>query len=420
MLHDWGCKAGGKAPKFWRDLATETLASQLNRSIDVELGEKVYAFFLVPIADAGYVNSYGRDITERKRMEKELLKSEEKFRSIAERSIDSIFTIDAQGRLTYCSPATKRIIGYTHEELFGKPFLSFLPESEISKLTLLFNRLIDGENFQGVQTTVLKKDGLLAHVEINASPITKEGKVVGAQAILRDITERRMAEGALKKSETLLNEVGEMAKMGGWELDVETKNVYWTRETYQIHEILEEEKFDLKKAVLFFDTPGRSTLETALQRGMEKREPFDLELPFTSAKGRHLWTRAMGQAVRVNGKVVKLMGAFQDITERKRMESELKRHSEHLEELVQERTRDLRENEARLRSSSLYVRSLIEASLDPLVTISPDGKITDVNKATELVTEISRDQLIGSDFSGYFTDPEKAKRGYEEASQKNS
>ncbi len=209
LLHDWGCKAGGKAPKFWRDLATETLASQLNRSIDVELGEKVYAFFLVPIADAGYVNFYGRDITERKRMEKELLKSEEKFRSIAERSIDSIFTIDAQGRLTYCSPATKRIIGYTHEELFGKPFLSFLPESEISKWTLLFNRLIDGENFEGVQTTVLKKDGLLAHVEINASPITKEGKVVGAQGILRDITERKRLEDELRKHAEHLEELVE-------------------------------------------------------------------------------------------------------------------------------------------------------------------------------------------------------------------
>ncbi|NLF89319.1 PAS domain S-box protein [Candidatus Bathyarchaeota archaeon] len=65
--------------------------------------------------------------------------------------------------------------------------------------------------------------------------------------------------------------------------------------------------------------------------------------------------------------------------------------------------------------ASSYARSLIEASLDPLVTISAEGKITDVNKATEDVTGYSRDQLIGSDFSDYFTEPEKAKAGYEEA-----
>ncbi len=70
--------------------------------------------------------------------------------------------------------------------------------------------------------------------------------------------------------------------------------------------------------------------------------------------------------------------------------------------------------EEELRAASLYSRSLLEASLDPLVTISAEGKITDVNKATEDVTGCSRTQLIGSDFSDYFTEPEKAKAGYEQ------
>ncbi len=61
-----------------------------------------------------------------------------------------------------------------------------------------------------------------------------------------------------------------------------------------------------------------------------------------------------------------------------------------------------------------YTRSLIEASLDPLVTIAPDGKITDVNAATESITGCSRTELIGTDFSNYFTDPEKARDGYQE------
>jgi PAS domain S-box-containing protein len=61
-----------------------------------------------------------------------------------------------------------------------------------------------------------------------------------------------------------------------------------------------------------------------------------------------------------------------------------------------------------------YTRSLIEASLDPLVTIAPDGKITDVNAATESITGCSRTKLIGTDFSNYFTDPEKARDGYQQ------
>jgi PAS domain S-box-containing protein len=68
---------------------------------------------------------------------------------------------------------------------------------------------------------------------------------------------------------------------------------------------------------------------------------------------------------------------------------------------------------AALRDASLYTRNLIEASLDPLVTISANGKIMDVNSATELITGVSRDELVGADFSDYFTEPKKAAEGYQ-------
>lgn len=92
----------------------------------------------------------------------------------------------------------------------------------------------------------------------------------------------------------------------------------------------------------------------------------------------------------------------------KDMRLKLEDYAKNLENLVKERT-------DRLESTLLYSRTLIEASLDPLVTISAEGKITDVNKATEETTGFSREQLIGSDFSDYFTEPEKAREGYKQA-----
>jgi PAS domain S-box-containing protein len=74
--------------------------------------------------------------------------------------------------------------------------------------------------------------------------------------------------------------------------------------------------------------------------------------------------------------------------------------------------------EEQLRHTSQYARSLIEASLDPLVTISPEGKITDVNEATIKVTGVPRERLIGTDFSDYFTEPEKARDGYQQVFSK--
>jgi PAS domain S-box-containing protein len=82
-------------------------------------------------------------------------------------------------------------------------------------------------------------------------------------------------------------------------------------------------------------------------------------------------------------------------------------------EEVQHELAERKRAEEALQLASVYNRSLIEASLDPLVTIGPDGKITDVNAATEAVTGYSREELIGTDFSDYFTEPENAEAGYQ-------
>jgi PAS domain S-box-containing protein len=92
--------------------------------------------------------------------------------------------------------------------------------------------------------------------------------------------------------------------------------------------------------------------------------------------------------------------------ERQQAEEALRKLNEELEQRVAERT-------AEVRAASLYARNLIETSLDPLVTISRDGKITDVNHATELATGVPRERLIGSNFSDYFTEPDKANAGYQ-------
>ena len=107
------------------------------------------------------------------------------------------------------------------------------------------------------------------------------------------------------------------------------------------------------------------------------------------------------------GRPCVMVGINQDITERKQAEGALQQLNERLEQRVAEQTEEIRRKSA-------YDRSLIEASPDPLVTIGPDGKITDVNAATEAATGYRRETLIGADFSTYFSDPEKARAGYEQ------
>jgi PAS domain S-box-containing protein len=248
--------------------------------------------------------------------------------------------VHRNGVILYTNPPAAEIMGYTHDELNNKPLIDlFVPEYRPLVVEAISRRM-DGKTIGPYEIEILTKSGGRRTVVVHGSLIEFDGSPASLN-VLTDITERKMAEKALKKSSTLLNEVCEMGHVGGWELDVTTKDVLWTHETYRIHEISEDEIFDLSKAIHFYDLPGRSILEKALQRCMEKGEPFDLELPFTSAKGRHLWTRAMGHAVNVGGNVTKLTGTFQDITERKAAEEAMKTFSEDLDHKVLERTSNL-------------------------------------------------------------------------------
>ena len=110
-----------------------------------------------------------------------------------------------------------------------------------------------------------------------------------------------------------------------------------------------------------------------------------------------------------------LAAAFDSMTLRLATSSqELEKQRAYLSELVNIRTVELSKAKDVAEALSRYSRSLLEASLDPLVTINTEGKITDVNNATELVTGVKRLELIGRDFASYFTEPEKAREGYEQ------
>lgn len=123
----------------------------------------------------------------------------------------------------------------------------------------------------------------------------------------------------------------------------------------------------------------------------EKSE-YIIEYRMKTKSGEWKWLLSQGKIVSYNddGTPLRMVGTHTDITDRKKAEEEL-------------------------RLANLYNRSLIEASLDPFVTIGPSGKITDVNAATEQATGYSRNELIGKDFSDFFTKPEQAKAGYQKA-----
>ena len=129
------------------------------------------------------------------------------------------------------------------------------------------------------------------------------------------IDERKDAEEELQKSRDLLAATGRMARVGGWEVDADTKAVRWTDQISHIHELPLGHIPPLDEAINFFHPEDRPKLSRALERALDHGEPYDMEIRLITANGRQLWTRTICTPVVKEGKTVKLTGTFQDITE---------------------------------------------------------------------------------------------------------
>ena len=184
--------------------------------------------------------------------------------------------------------------------------------------------------------------------------------------------ERRKAESALKEREALLNATGTMAKVGGWELDVDTLQVSWTEQTYRIHEVPLDYKPPLEEALNFYHPDDRKKLSDAITLALEQGEPYDMEIRFITAKGSQLWTRTKCIPELIDGKVVKLKGTFQDITARK-------------------------EAEDRLKLSEKWNREIVQKVSTAIVVYDADTRIIVSNKKAQELLGLNEDQLLGKE-----------------------
>jgi PAS domain S-box-containing protein len=302
-----------------------------------------------------------------------------------------------------------------NDDALGRQVRFFLDGRLISDVELPLQRAVaENRVIPPIELEVEMPSGRRWFAEASGVPMHDiEGNVIGGVAITLDITNRKQAEIKLKE---VLDNLENLVKERTAELE-EAFNLLKEREKL-LHSIV-----DGSPGIIFIkDLKGRFTL---INKTLEKllgitldeikgKTDYDLFPPDRAdyyrlhdrrvletgifeqfeevadlVDGRHVFLANKFPLHDLHGNPYAICSISMDITDRKKVEEAL-------------------------RLSYIYNRSLIEASLDPLVTIGYDGKITDANASTELITGYLRDELIGTDFIDYFTDHEKAKKGYEE------
>lgn len=158
-------------------------------------------------------------------------------------------------------------------------------------------------------------------------------------ARIRNLFRLRQAEESLLENERLLRMTQRLAKVGGWEWSVERETLTWTEETFRIHGFSTSEVLTsrqrVEKCLQCYRPEDHEMLRGALVRCVEQGDPFELELPFTSADGSRLWVRVTAEAVLDQGRVVRVIGFIMDITRLKNDQEQIKTISEEYERVFQ-------------------------------------------------------------------------------------
>lgn len=306
------------------------LAQFENRIVNAMGQERIMSWNNTLLRDAGGVTlgalSSAEDITERKSAEQQLRLSEENLAITLQSIGDAVIATDAQGRITRMNPTAERLTGWVLEDASGRP----LPEvfhivnaqtriASINPVQLVMDRgeVVGLAN----HTALIARDGLEHQISDSAAPIRDSlGRIVGVVLVFSDVTEDYRVQAALESTAELLERTGEIARIGGWELDLRTMAHFWSPQTCHILEVDPPVAPPLEQGINFYAPEARPIIRAAVQGAIDTGTPYDLELPVVTARGRAIWVRAQGSAVLEGGKAIKLLGALHDITARKKAE----------------------------------------------------------------------------------------------------
>lgn len=374
-----------------------------------------------PVLDAaGQVTSvacFSRDVTERKRSDGERVQLLTRLRE-QHAELDAVLAAIQDVVLIYDKDGTVRLVNracvpaygfdptnHSLRDILRRNFYHDLDGRPLDVESVPTARALRGESVRNAQCVVRQMDGAEAAWEISSTPLRIGDEIVGAVTVWHDITERKKAEERLRQSEALYRAIGESIDYGVWTCAPDGRNTYASESFLKLVGLTQEQCSNFGWGAVLHPDDAHRTIE-AWKECVRQRGMWDIEHRVRGVDGQYHAVLARGVPVlNDRGEVVCWAGINLDIGRLKRAEEELRQLNAKLEQRVNERT-------AELTLAAQYARSLIEASLDPLVTISPDGRITDANRATELATGVARDELVGSDFSNYFTDPDRARAGY--------
>ncbi|APW39588.1 hypothetical protein RD110_22235 [Rhodoferax koreense] len=311
------------------------------------------------------------DVSARAQAEESTQRSTELLQAVADGTPDIVYVKDGLGRYLLCNKALAAFTGRPIDAILGHTDHSLYAESEAAGL-MDDHRVFSATG--SVQTTERWLTGVNGRRLFSASLAPyrdPRGAVIGVIGIARDITEETRFHQALRDSEAMLDMAGRSAKVGGWVLDLGLRRLQWSDFVASLHDEPAGYWPSLEEGLASFVSEHRNGVRDAVERCIASGQRYDLEAEKISATGRRFWVRVIGEAVRDGrGRVVRLQGALQDITERKLATLQTQKLAERLSDTL-------------------------ESITDGFFALDHNWRFTYVNREAARLWERTRESLMG-------------------------
>jgi PAS domain S-box-containing protein len=276
---------------------------------------KTLQWSATPEPKEGKLYAVARDISEESQKDIELSLSEERARIFFENSQGFMCTHDLQGKFTSVNEAGAGILGYTKAQILDMSLFDIVPERRHELVEYYLNEIKSTGQSKGQMVTmhVNGEYHIWQYNNVLEKSFTGEPYIIG-NAI--DVTERYKLEEDLRRTKETLEQTNRVAKVGGWELDIQKQRLTWTSVTKEIHGMPPEFQPTLEEAITFYkEGLSREIISQAVEVALTNGKGWDLELEAVTQQGKEIWVRVIGNAEGEPGNYKRLYGTFQDITQ---------------------------------------------------------------------------------------------------------
>ncbi len=352
LLSVWNTKVGEHAPEHITRVVANVLASNARTELEEAFVATTLSLFFVPVTLEGYVNIYANDITERKKAEKSLRESEQRWATTLASIGDAVIATDTFCKITFMNREAEELTGWAQSEVLQKPVktvFNIVNEQTRLEVENPVERVLREGIVVGLanHTILIRKDSSEVPIDDSGAPIKdKEGKTIGVVLVFRDITERKKVDASLKEATNQLELQIKKMPIGCIVWDKDFKVISWNPAGETIFGYSAKDIIGKHPYGTIVPKEAQSVVEEIWRRLLEGDETANSANDTLTKDGKLItcsWSNT--PLKREDNSILGVLSMVQDITERKEAEEKLEEYRNNLEKLVEERTHQLKDSE---------------------------------------------------------------------------